>query len=412
MRSFRIVFGYELKNQLGKKSLIVTTLILTLVMMGVTFIPRLSALFAGGGNAGAPASGHTALVDGIGYTSQDEALLQRLRDELGLGAENIYADRDSLVKDVQGKKLETGFVLTSPTAFEALWQDKELEVGASDRLAETLKRMYVNDRLAEKNITLEELTALQGTQVQYTDTIYGKNSANSVFLAFGLLFVVYLIVLIYGSITSTMIAREKDSKTMELLITSCKPSALILGKVAASGVSAVVQMAIIFLGAFIGYRINQSAMPPFVTAMLSGTLTMQYVLTYVLYSVVGYVMYLFLYAAVGSTVSKVEDVSNATGLVQILFVAGYVSASFAMQMPNSLLAVATSIFPFTSLMVMPLRSAIVTVPAWQYTLSGGLLIFTCVLLAALSIRIYRWGTLNYGNKKGLIHAVKMVMKGK
>lgn len=413
MKNFRIVFGYELKNQLGKKSLIITTLIFTLLMMGITFIPRLSALFAGGGsNQGAPASGQTALVDRIGYTSQDEALLQRLRNELGLQAENIYADRDSLVKDVRDKKLSTGFVLTSPTAFEAVWQDKELEAKASERLSEVMKRIFINDKLAEKNITIDELTLLQATEVQYTDTIYGKNSANSVFLAFGLLFVVYLIVLIYGSITSTMIAREKDSKTMELLITSCKPSALILGKVAASGVSAVVQMAIIFLGAFIGYKINQSTMPFFVTAMLSGTLTMQYVLTYLLYSIVGYVMYLFLYAAVGSTVSKVEDVNNATGLVQILFVAGYLASSFAMNMPNSSLAVITSIFPFTSLMVMPLRSAIVTVPVWQYMLSGGLLILSCVLLAALSIKIYRWGTLNYGNKKGLVHAVKMVMKNR
>lgn len=199
---------------------------------------------------------------------------------------------------------------------------------------------------------------------------------------------------------------------MELLITSCKPSSLILGKVAASGVSAVLQMGIIFLGAFIGYKINQSTMPPYLTAMLSGTLTMQYVITYLLYSIVGYVMYLFLYAALGSTVSKVEDVNNATGLVQILFVAGYISSSFAMNMPNSPLSVVTSIFPFTSLMVMPLRSAIVTVPVWQYLLSGSLLILSAVLLAALSIKIYRWGTLNYGNKKGLLHAVRMVTKAR
>lgn len=410
MKNFRIVFGYELKNQLGKKSMILTTVIFTALMVLLTFLPRLNTLFAGGKEENAPASAYAALVDGIGYASGDQRLLDKLTRELGLTGANLYDSRESLVSAVQSKKIKTGFALSSPTAFEALWQDKELEANASEKLAEVLKRLFVNEKLAEKNITLDELMAIQATEVQYTDTIYGKNSANSVFLAFGLLFVVYLIVLIYGSITSTMIAREKDSKTMELLITSCKPSALILGKVAASGVSAVLQTAIIFLGALCGYKINQSVMPPVLTAMLSGTLTMQYVLTYVLYSVVGYVMYLFLYAALGSTVSKVEDVNNATGLVQLLFVGGYIAASFAMNMPNSSLAVITSIFPFTSLMVMPLRSAIVTVPVWQYMLSGGLLILSCVLLAALSIKIYRWGTLNYGNKTGLVHAVKMILK--
>ena len=81
-----------------------------------------------------------------------------------------------------------------------------------------------------------------------------------------------------------------------------------------------------------------------------------------------------------------------------------------MQMPNSPLAVGSSIFPFTSMMVMPLRSAISTVPAWQYLLSGGLLVLSCVLLAMLSIKIYRWGTLNYGNKKGLFNAIRMMIK--
>ena len=410
MRNFRIVFGYELKNQLSKKSLILTTLILMVIAVGVTFLPRINLSFLSGSDKRVSDSAYSELADNVGYTSKDPALLERVRKELGLREQNIYQDKESLAGDVQSGKLSTGFVLTSPTSFEALWMDKAMEADVSDQLSGVMKKIYVNDQLAEKNITLDELTALQATQVQYTDTIYGKNSKNSVLLAFGLLFVVYLMVLIYGSITSTMIAREKDSKTMELLITSCKPSSLIIGKVAASGVSAVLQIGIIFLGAFIGFKINQSVMPPFLIAMLSGTLTTQYVLTYLFYTLFGYVMYLFLYAAVGSTVSKVEDVNNATGLVQILFVAGYFCSTLAMQMPNSPLAVGSSIFPFTSMMVMPLRSAISTVPAWQYILSGSLLITSAVLLAALSIKIYRWGTLNYGNKKGLFNAIRMMIK--
>jgi ABC-2 type transport system permease protein len=97
--------------------------------------------------------------------------------------------------------------------------------------------------------------------------------------------------------------------------------------------------------------------------------------------VVGYIMYLFLYAALGSTVSKVEDVNNATGFIQFIFIGGYLAASFAMNMPSSGVAVVTSMIPFTSLMVMPLRSAIVTVPFWQHLVSGSLLLLTTVFLA-------------------------------
>jgi ABC-2 type transport system permease protein len=83
---------------------------------------------------------------------------------------------------------------------------------------------------------------------------------------------------------------------------------------------------------------------------------------------------------------------------------------FTFYMPNSLVAVIGSIFPFTSMMVMPMRSAMVTIPPLQMIAAVVLLLASLVLLAYLSIKIYRWGTLNYGNKKGLINALKQMPK--
>ncbi len=117
-------------------------------------------------------------------------------------------------------------------------------------------------------------------------------------------------------------------------------------------------------------------------------------------------MYLFLYASLGSIVSKVEDVSSATAPVVFLFLIGYIVSSFSMSAPNSNLVMIVSLIPFTSVMLMPFRTAIATVPTWQYLLSGGLLLVTTILLAFLSIKIYRQGTLNYGNKRGIVHAIK------
>ncbi|MGI6214472.1 MAG: ABC transporter permease, partial [Christensenellales bacterium] len=237
--------------------------------------------------------------------------------------------------------------------------------------------------------------------------ILGKDRSSNTMVAFILLFIVYILVLMYGNVTSTIIAREKDSRTMELLITSTKASNLILGKVAASGLSAVIQMSIIALAGFIGFTINKELMPEYILSALSGTLTREYIISYLYFTITGYILYLFLYAALGSTVSKVEDVASSTGPISFLFVLGYFSASFAMQDPDSLFVVITSIIPFTSLMVMPFRFAVSAVPVWQYLLSGGLLLVTTVLLAMLSIRIYRQGTLNYGNKIGLMKSIKL-----
>lgn len=408
MRNFKIVFGYELKNQLGKKSVIVTTALIMVLVFALFNIPRLMGLFSGGSDE-APQQ-DTTLTQDVGYLFTDPALEPKVCSALGLGEDNLYASRDSLTQDVKNKKLEVGFVINSLTDFESLWQDKDLESSQGAALSGALKNLFISDKLSEMNLTMADIDKLQNTQIVEKETVMGKNSTNNIMLAFGLLFVVYMFVLLYGQVTSTMIAREKDSKTMELLVTSCKPSALILGKVAASAVAALVQISCIVLAALIGFQLNKHLLPPFLIMMLSGTLTRSYILTYIFYSGIGYIMYLFLYASLGSTVSKVEDVNSATGFVQFIFIAGYISASFVMNMPSSSLALITSFIPFTSLMVMPLRSALVTVPFWQHLVSGSLLLLTTVFLAFLSIKIYRWGTLNYGNKTGFFHAIKMALK--
>ena len=416
MRDFKLVFGYELSNQLGKKSVRVTTFIIMLVVFALFFIPRFGDLFAPPQvalDSAAPGdAGYVAAVEGAGYVFSDEDLKNHFVPIMRAEENDIYASRDELLEAVRERDVAVGFVIKSPTAFESIWQDKDMYSTAPDMLAAIMSRAHINSMLSAKNITLEEVEAVQNFQVDQATTIMGKNSVNNVILAFAFTFVVYMIVLMYGNTTSTMIAREKDSKTMELLITSANPSSLILGKVAASGASAMIQMGLILAAAVAGFRINKNLLPPEITVMLSGTLTTEYIAAFLFYSLVGYIMYLFLYASLGSTVSKVEDVGGATALIQFLSIGAYLASTLTMNLPNSTLSVITSLFPFTSIMVMPLRVALVTVPLWQHALAGGLLTLFTIGFAFLSIKIYRWGTLNYGNKKGFFHAIKMVLKVK
>jgi len=223
---------------------------------------------------------------------------------------------------------------------------------------------------------------------------------------------VYMMVLLYGNSVSTIIAREKDSRTMEILITSTRPSSLILGKVAAAGLSAVVQFGAVLLAAVAGYQLNRHLYPEIITAMLSGTLTASYVWSYLFFSFFGFILYLFLYAALGSTVSKMEDLGSATALVQFLFILGYFLATLAANMPSGTLAVISSIIPFTSIMVMPLRSAVITVPWGELILAGALMLLFVVFFAFLSIKIYRWGSLNYGNKTKLSRIVREALRSR
>ncbi|MGI6738928.1 MAG: ABC transporter permease [Christensenellales bacterium] len=405
MRNWKLVFEYELKTLLSKKSTIIPTIIIALIIFGVFNIPRFAGLFSSG-DTEKEYNPMQEIVEDVGYVFEDSETGAKIKAALQLSDENIYENRDELVNSISDGENELGFVVLAPTKFESIWQDRDLENMAETTFSNLLQGIHAGTMLAEKGISLKEVNAIQNIQVEYTTTIMGKDTSINLLIAFLLLFVVYMIVILYGNVTATLIAREKDSRTMELLITSTKPTSLILGKVCASAVSAILQVAVIGLAGYLGFILNKDLLPDFIIDALSGTLTKEYIITYIYFSVVGYTLYLFLYASLGSMVSKVEDVSSATAPVVFLFLIGYIVSSFSMSAPNSNLVMIVSLIPFTSVMLMPFRTAIATVPTWQYLLSGGLLLVTTILLAFLSIKIYRQGTLNYGNKRGIIHAIK------
>jgi len=407
MRDFFTVFHYELKTQLTKKTAIVTTVILMVVMLLITSLPRIISLF----DSGEVTQEGLAFIQDAGYVlpgGETEALLVSL-----LGEEpQRFDSRDALVQALQENGLEVGFVIRANLDYEAIYMDRSLEDSQDQQMAALLSQIKRQQLITRMGLTPGDFAAIEAAQVQGETTVLGRNSINNYAISFILMLTVYMMVLLYGNSVSTIIAREKDSRTMEILITSTRPSSLILGKVAAAGLSAVVQFGAVLLAAVAGYQLNRHLYPEIITAMLSGTLTASYVWSYLFFSFFGFILYLFLYAALGSTVSKMEDLGSATALVQFLFILGYFLATLAANMPSGTLAVISSIIPFTSIMVMPLRSAVITVPWGELILAGALMLLFVVFFAFLSIKIYRWGSLNYGNKTKLSRIVREALRSR
>ncbi len=407
MRDFNIIFAYELKTQLGKRTTRVTTLILVLLMLLLTFLPRIIGLF----DSGEPPKAPETAFEEAGYVFADEALRQSLLPVLGSVPEGaVYPDRAALADALKAKDVSVGFVFADDLRFETVFQDRPPESQMEQQMAALLTEAKKARLMNEKGVSPADLALIEGTRAEGFSTVLGRDRPNNMMLAMVLMIVVYMVILLYGNGVSTTIAREKDSRTMEILITSTRPASLIIGKVAASGVAAVIQFGLVVLAGVIGYKLNQDTYPEILRAMLSGSLTPEYLATYLFFSITGYVMYLFLYAALGSTVSKVEDVGSATALVQFLFIFAYIISNFAMNVPDSAVSVIGSIVPLTSVMVMPLRSAISTVPIGQIVLAGALMLVFVVFFAFLSIKIYRWGSLNYGNKTRLSRIVREALR--
>ena len=124
----------------------------------------------------------------------------------------------------------------------------------------------------------------------------------------------------------------------------------------------------------------------------------------------GYLLYLFIYAALGSLVSKVEDVGSAVTPITFIFVAAYMIASFGMSTPDSLVVRVSSYIPFVSLFTTPIRYMMTNVSTFELVTSISLMIVATLLIMQLSVVIYRQGSLNYGNKMSLTKVMRGLLK--
>ena len=412
MKHFATVFNYELKTQLTKKAGIVTMVVLIIIALVGTSVPRIIALFdkpEKPGTSTEMTAPQPATDSVIGYVVADADATRLLAPAIGENPK-LYDSRDALVKAIEGEEVELGFVIDQSLNYEAIFKDRSMYEERDTQFGKALTHMKKEQMILSHGLTVDDFNAIENQSAQGQLTILGKNSGNNYLLSFVLMLVVYMVVLMYGNTVSSIIAREKDSRTMEILITSTRPSSLILGKVAAAGVAAVLQFGLVVLAAYIGFQVNKSTYPEIVLMMVSGSLSSSYLLTYLFFSFFGFILYLFLFAALGSTVSKMEDLGSATALVQFLFIFSYVMATIAAQTPNSTLAVVASIIPLSAIMVMPIRAGLVSVPWSQLILAGGLMLLAVAFFAFLSIKIYRWGSLNYGNKTKLSRIVKEALR--
>jgi ABC-2 type transport system permease protein len=391
---------------LNKKSVQITTLIMSLLLFAATCIPTVMTLF----KSEKPVDPNPAIIDigNAGIILQTVVFTpQELKFYVG-DKVVFYTVETALKEDVQSGKRSTGFVIDSLTSFKSIVKNKEMYSSSSEMMKFMLQTINTNRNLLAAGIDPAKVQAASNVTITTSEIVLGKDANNSFLITYLLMFAVYMLVIMYGSFVSTSVAREKDSRTMEILITSTKPDALIVGKVLANGVAGLVQFTVVFGTAMIGYLINQSSFPSIVNTMLFGSLSWDAILVFLVFTALGYLLYLFVYASLGSLVSKVEDVGSSVSIITLVFMVAYLIASFGMQMPNSLMVKVGSYVPFTAILAMPIRYFLTAVPVLELIISLTLMALTTWLFAIISIRIYRLGSLSYGNKMGLIKALKAI----
>lgn len=244
-------------------------------------------------------------------------------------------------------------------------------------------------------------------------------------LGFIMGFLMYMVIFVYGGMVMRSVMEEKINRIVEVMISSVKPTQLMLGKIIGVGGVGLTQLAIwlilipvILIGVQHFFGVSQD---PAELQELSGQMgavasemegmdinkiimeikNMNWFLiipVFVIYFFGGYFIYSALFAAVGSAIG--DDMGEGQQLmfpIVVLVVLAIVLLQPVLQDPNSTLAVFASIFPFFSPIIMPARLAF-DPPMWQVALSIILLFLSSVFIAWVAGRIYRVGILMYGKK--------------
>jgi ABC-2 type transport system permease protein len=224
----------------------------------------------------------------------------------------------------------------------------------------------------------------------------------------GIVFVVllFMTVVIYGMWVATGVAAEKSSRVMELMISAASPRQMLAGKVVGIGAAGLTQYVAISLPA-LGVLLFQDRIaaavlgPSWATGAPLVGLTPTLLLGYALFFLLGFSLFALIYAAMGSFVSRPDDLQTLSLPLSLLAVVGYLSAVAALSGGAGPWITFASFVPPFSPFVMLARLMVAAVQPWELALSIGLLVGAIAVVAVVATRMYAAGVLLYGQRPGL-----------
>jgi ABC-2 type transport system permease protein len=223
-------------------------------------------------------------------------------------------------------------------------------------------------------------------------------------LAYALVILTFMAVITYGQWVATSVAEEKSSRVMELLITAATPRQLLAGKVIGNGAAGLTQYLVVVVAALAGLLL-QGLVAQYVLGDKAGApledVNLWVFAPFSVFFVGGFALYALLYAGLGSTASRTEDVQQVTGPMIFIGLAGYFASFVALNTPEASWVKLLSLIPFFSPYMLPMRMLISSVAPWEWALGAALMVLFLAGALWLAARVYSAGVLLYGQRIGL-----------
>lgn len=411
MKKFGVIFQYELMNYIKNKSYVITTIIIALVAGIIMFVPNFIDIGSVTGenkndvsdeNSGADSDSTILVYDKSGMVT-DISFIQNFYPD---DAIKKASGENELVDKVKADEVSAGFVVNSLTDYDYYVYNQSM---TDDNQVVFTQVMTVLNQMVycQKNgIDYASLTQAFNPQIDCHENILGKDMGSNYWYCYGLVMIIFMIIIMYGSMVATSVTQEKSNRTMEVLVTSVDTNLLFFAKVLAGAVAALIQSAVMLGTVLISYKINQDKWGGMLNMVLD--IPANVLVVFALFGIGGFLFYTFIYGAMGALVSKTEDINKSAGGVQMVIMIVYFITLASLTDVDGIMIKVTSFLPVSSYSAMFARVAMGSVNTWEIVVSFIILVASIVVVGIIGAKIYRMGTLRYGNPIKLSNAFKSI----
>lgn len=404
-KNIGIIIGREYYQRVHRKSFIISTLLMPIVLVALMALPALIMIMA------EPDNNRIAVIDRSGVVLPALAGNEEMTfvpTDLSLDSAKVSEDYDAVL--VIGPD-----IITNPSNVQ-IYTHNAMSMPTSQVISQQIASAVESKRLEKYNIAnLDKIMAEVNADVTLREFRLedGEETESSSIASYAIslitMMILYMFILMYGQMVMTSIIEEKNNRVLEVVVSSVRPTALMMGKISGIGLVALTQMVI---WGIIIYAFTAFGMPLLISDMSGGAdmdamaaiqsignvgYMMSIFATMTLLMLLGYLFYASIYAAIGAAVDNIQDASQLQTFAIVPIIASLIFGMGACTDPNSAMSFWMSMIPLTSPMVMMARVP-AGVPGWELALSLAILAVFTVLTIWLSAKIYRVGIFMYGKK--------------
>lgn len=421
MKKFLTVYEFELKSYMKNKSFVVTTIVLAVLLFGVMFLPRVFDISdmlgiestkteaVSGEDTNAEDTGDVEAATGLGLVDEQGVFADVTVLEQAFGNDvtfQVMKNEKELKRAVEQEDVAAGFDVKDDLHYEYYVLNREMFDENQAIFEEVLSMIHQQRFCEEQGIDYASFMAEYNASVDCTEQILGKDAEDNYWYCYALVIVIFMMIILYGVMVATSVTVEKSNRSIEVLVTSIDAKYLLFGKVFAGVTAAILQLGLILAAVLGGYAINHTFWGDALDMVLD--IPGEVLAAFAVFGIGGFLFYAFLYGAMGALVSKTEDINKTAGTLQMVIMIVYFAVLFQLQNPDGIVMKVCSFLPFSSYSAMFVRIGMGTVAMWEIVVSAVILFASIFGVGWLAAKIYRMGTLRYGNPIKLSTALKNI----